>query len=122
MMEKWLAALRSGEFPQGNDGMFNGSRYCCLGVADVVCFGAKFSGGPLKEDDEGEWAFLSDKRAVLLGLNKQLSEEEVGRTENLVEGLRMDSETRQGALASMNDMGMSFEEIADYIEECGWDN
>lgn len=34
--KKWVAALRSGEFIQGTGVLFDGNRYCCLGVACVV--------------------------------------------------------------------------------------
>lgn len=36
--EKWVAALRSGEYKQGTNYLFNESKdsYCCLGVACVI--------------------------------------------------------------------------------------
>lgn len=33
---KWLAALRSGEWKQGKNRLFDGTGYCCLGVAAAV--------------------------------------------------------------------------------------
>jgi hypothetical protein len=34
--EKWLEALRSGDYPQGKDWLFDGEGYCCLGVACML--------------------------------------------------------------------------------------
>lgn len=34
--EKWLAALRSGKYKQGERKLKEGDSYCCLGVACVV--------------------------------------------------------------------------------------
>jgi hypothetical protein len=31
--KKWVAALRSGEFEQGNGALRRGDKFCCLGVA-----------------------------------------------------------------------------------------
>jgi len=32
VMKKWVAALRSGEYKQGFEGLSNNGKYCCLGV------------------------------------------------------------------------------------------
>lgn len=41
LCKKWIAALRSGKFEQARGrlkhGNQNGTRYCCLGVAEEVC-------------------------------------------------------------------------------------
>jgi hypothetical protein len=34
--EKWVAALRSGQFKQGRGSLRNGNQYCCLGVLCVI--------------------------------------------------------------------------------------
>lgn len=34
--DKWVEALRSGKFPQGRGNLFNGRRYCCLGVYAIT--------------------------------------------------------------------------------------
>lgn len=40
-LDKWLAALRSGEYQQGENAMYNpnSNTYCCLGVLQKVCDG-----------------------------------------------------------------------------------
>lgn len=35
--KKWVKALRSGEYIQGNGTLFYDDKYCCLGVAEKVC-------------------------------------------------------------------------------------
>jgi hypothetical protein len=37
--QRWIAALRSGEYKQGADIMYNKRTdcYCCLGVASAIC-------------------------------------------------------------------------------------
>lgn len=35
--KKWLEALRSGDYKQGDGMLFCDGKYCCLGVADKVC-------------------------------------------------------------------------------------
>jgi len=71
--EKWVAALRSGEYKKGRKYMRKGGRYCCLGVlTDLYC---KETGKDFKEmftvvgvvdyntsylpDDVGTWADVS---------------------------------------------------------------
>lgn len=33
---KWIAALRSGEYKQGQSSLFDGKGYCCLGVLATI--------------------------------------------------------------------------------------
>ena len=45
-LQKWIAALRSGEYKQGRSYLRDGAEYCCLGVlCDVY----------RKETGKGEW-------------------------------------------------------------------
>ena len=34
--KKWVNALRSGEYKQGDCSLFRNGKYCCLGVASVI--------------------------------------------------------------------------------------
>jgi len=100
--KKWVAALRSGDYTQGDGALCrltpDGAKYCCLGV--------------LVEEVEGEdaWDFratsqrctFQENSAVLAG--GYLAKTGVGS------GYASD-------LMRMNDLGTSFSEIADYIEE-----
>lgn len=86
---RWLAALRSGEWRQGRARLERDGAYCCMGVL------AKLLG---RLDQHGRYLGLN---AALLSAN--------GRREVLP------VET-QNSLARMNDSGISFAHIADWIE------
>lgn len=135
LMEDWLAALRSGEYRQGTGGLYveRDHAYCCLGIADVVCFDAVFE--PIhrlravsgSRDDQGSCAVLSPERARVLGLDYPVSraesdfsdmlhdQEPIGDTDP-----KGDPICRQSLLAGLNDRGVSFVDIANYIERMGW--
>lgn len=101
--KKWVEALRSGTYTQCNDALvsYNAqtghASYCCLGVADKL-----FNLVPNSKDN----LYGSDYRGVL-GL----------RTEN---GGFLRLMTVNGydytELTQMNDDGVTFEQIADFIE------
>ncbi len=92
--EKWVAALRSGEYKQGKGALLDSSDcFCCLGVAGIV-------GGCSKRALQGytllQGSFHNGMHCVapqILGKNKLVDE-----------------------LTTMNDDGKSFPEIADWIE------
>lgn len=97
--KKWLEALRSGEFKQGTSRLFNPEEksYCCLGLA-----------GKLAEIPEET---LVNNNLVLLS-HKGFSK---CNLPSFFE--KYDNEDIQRKLASMNDGGFTFSEIADWIEE-----
>ena len=86
--EKWLKALRSGEFEQGTEWLENDGKYCCLGVIRKII---DSNSGLSAYDEE----FLHPDHEKICGLNY----------------------AQQIELAKMNDSGKTFEEIADYIEK-----
>lgn len=89
---KWLAALRSGEYKQGRFELYKAmtDRYCCLGVAGLLC-------GYTKEGMDG-WnclqSFVNAPELIRVGAQNGVA----------------------ASLIEMNDQGHSFAEIADYIE------
>ena len=93
-LEDWIAELRSGKYAQGKSSLYDLDRdtYCCLGVLGSLC-------GLLKDQMEQE-AYLYDS---IWG--------------RLIRKWDISRELYQDHLASMNDDGHSFEEIADYLEE-----
>ena len=101
--EKWVKALRSGEFKQGTGNLFYDKAYCCLGV---VC---KLSG--ISDDSlhyKGMPASLDIKlRNKLPNFFRQNPEDEHGN--------RIDNNIIN-KLAGFNDEGKSFNWIAGYIE------
>lgn len=112
--EKWVAALRSGEYKQGKDALMReteeGQEFCCLGV---LCDLAVQSGLPVELGQTG----LYDPRATY-----DLEEGHLPRSVREWAGLddrdprvRVGSSTR--SLSSLNDRGTSFRDIARLIEE-----
>ena len=93
IQKQWTAALRSGEYPQGRSYMVCNGKYCCLGVA-ARCF----------ELDHDRF-YLTNKSWEKLGLRD--SDGAFAYTPELT----------YGSLAQMNDKGISFAEIADFIEQ-----
>ena len=97
---KWIAALRSGDYKQGQNFLAADDTFCCLGVlCDVV-------GVPYTLNDDGE-------RTYDFGS---------GRTsDQMLRGDLRSSLNSLGCLdcaatvAEMNDEGSSFAEIADWI-------
>lgn len=123
-VELLLEALESGEYPRASGALFDGWGYCCLGVADRVCFNAVFTyDEPERQylDDKNNHEYLDTFRARELGLDKRLTEDEngylTGMGLHLYFGLYMN---RQQALARMNDAGYGFGQIAHVIRELGW--
>lgn len=101
LKRKWLKALRSGRFQQGQHSLFQRvprtreKRYCCLGVLCVVAGATNRSDGYHYKGKVAE-SFLSSTLTKVA----KLSEEE------------------QWKLVRMNDsQGASFEDIALYVEE-----
>ena len=106
---KWIEALRSGEYEQGICSLRKDNKYCCLGVLCDL-YG--------KENDTPWVKYVSEEEFRFLGHNKWLPKEVrdwAGVDYNRVSlpkciGDRTD-------LVQLNDSGCSFDYIADVIEE-----
>lgn len=102
--DRWVAALRSGEYAQGRYGLCDSQgRYCCLGVLNDV-MGNKYiseGGGSRSYLDSNLVAPIYYSGTNVIWLEKQgLGAEDIP------------------VLIKMNDVdGASFSEIADWIEE-----
>lgn len=112
LFERWVAALRSGEYKQGSGWLRTvargGSYWCCLGVLDDMI-------DPSKWDDSGPiarwcthaaelrvidaWAFFGDGKPLVTLVDP-------------VSYLGVERAT----LSALNDDGMPFPEIADVID------
>lgn len=97
---KWIAALRSGKYPQGQGALNRNGSFCCLGVlCDVVepeSWQPRDGGyDGLEPPDVDPNAFLPKRIYEAVDLPK----------------------ASQFELARMNDMGLSFKKIAKHIEE-----
>ena len=119
--QKWLNALRSGKYTQGNgalrkqveadDGSYGGDQFCCLGVLCDIVEPKKWKKLP-DGWGEREWsngnttepaAYPRNSLMKELGLNKPVS--------------RSSEDTIAQKLAFMNDEGKTFEQIANWIEK-----
>lgn len=96
--KEWIDALRSNEFKQGQNLLYNGEKdtYCCLGVACALAGIPKsdLQGNALSVFLPGECRSISNIVYYKLGLND----------DHIID------------LVDMNDKGSSFDEIANYIE------
>lgn len=118
--EKWLKALRSGEYAQGQNKLCNSdSEYCCLGVAGAIC---GLSEEYMNDKDNTDY-FYSDEvpeeypeeliynyscnsyPSILAGLNDGSSKPDKNYPEgtSFVEG-------------ADKKLGYSFEQIAEFVE------
>jgi hypothetical protein len=86
LKQKWVTALRSGEFKQGRGALEEDGTFCCLGV---LC---RVTGRPTTHKNGGP---NRDRRPLPLEL------------------LNFEQQWR---LTAMNDAGKTFPEIASYIE------
>lgn len=91
--EKWIDALRSGEYSQTSRSLRDKNGYCCLGVLARVC---GYSENELRGKE-----FLYSKNFP--------------NVPEILQGLY--SKTYVFELSNMNDTGYSFTEIADWIEQ-----
>jgi len=98
--DRWVDALRSGKYQQTTGTLHNGKGYCCLGVlCDVV--GEEFVRVGTFYLCLGSKATLPDNICKMVDLKYDLGEYDWG----------------QHSLASDNDGGATFEEIANFIEK-----
>lgn len=122
----WLEALRGGKYSQAKGQLRSGKGFCCLGVlADVskqgswkeTSFGTsdtnfeylterRIVSSSFLPKEVAIWAFASGPNLQpLVEIDAAMSD----RTERVLPGIR--------SLSLLNDRGLSFEDIADLIEE-----
>lgn len=93
---RWVEALRSGEYQQGQGRLRDGDSFCCLGVlCDLI--------DPNGWDSFRYWHYDGDVFQGMPPLD----------IHNRYHRYGLDFER----LATLNDSGKPFEEIADYIED-----
>lgn len=109
LKQKWIKALRSGKYKQGERSLFDGRAHCCLGVL------ARIQGA------------VARKGTLKIGGEDVRKEDKVSRTplEYLAPAFAGDLHSKtQSRLANMNDGSdtyfgkrRTFEQIADFIEK-----
>lgn len=110
--EKWVKALRSGEYKQTTEGcLFDGEAYCCLGVlCDISEKGHWHNNGSFYDDSgNGDAEILTVEIREWSGMKW-----ENGYTGR--ECVLKFNDKHFYTLASANDAGMPFTEIANFIE------
>lgn len=104
----WVAALRSGQYKQGQGALckINGKerRFCCLGVLCDLGKSKSWVPSPLAEDGQ-MLAFHQDGRGWVASLPSRIAKQ-----------INLNGD-EHAILVQMNDSGKSFKEIADWIEE-----
>lgn len=116
--DKWLTALRSGEYKQTKECLRDNKGYCCLGVlSDLVAkeYPEQFKWGAniTLEGSTTSYYFADnadDEKSVLLLVEKVIDITEVPDKYGYLD----DDEQY---LTKYNDDGYTFEQIADLIEE-----
>ena len=110
--EKWVAALRSGEYKQVKSTLFDGEGYCCLGVLCKV-MGRNF----VRNNNYNPKSYIVDGTSSSWMLPPEVKAFAGMRTINGDLNER-DSKTYEDlTLIHLNDGGESFDHIADVIEQ-----
>jgi hypothetical protein len=119
--------LRSGEYTQGNGMLFYMDRgvqkNCCLGVMECE-MGMTFQGGGYDHWRDNFGGTEMPKHLVLesVGLDQIITDEEIAYIEDTYGTVDVTGgEYRAHMLATMNDDGLTFDEIAAALVDLGWD-
>lgn len=110
-MKKWVSALRSGKYEQGQEYLNSQNKFCCLGV---LCEVAKKNGVELKIEVDEE-----DNTVSYNGSNGVLSKPVMNWAgiQNIC-GSYINSRNQEMTLTGLNDtQRMSFKQIANIIEK-----
>ncbi|HET8686480.1 MAG TPA: hypothetical protein VFM18_07425, partial [Methanosarcina sp.] len=101
--EKWVAALRSGEYEQTTDYLNAGSGFCCLGVEQNVNTGdvERFENGASRALPSDK--YLIDNSIIYI------------HTGNSDKDPQLHLKIGASSASKMNDQGRSFSEIADAL-------
>ena len=110
--QKWIDALLSGEYEQGERRLRTTYTYCCLGVlCDLY---AKETGKEWLHGIYNNYSYDGETEipsvAVLRWAGFQFDVDECG-------GRLFEDEINPGYLASLNDSGYTFEQMAEIIKE-----
>lgn len=144
LLTDWLELLRSGQYQQTRNVLYDGEGYCCLGVAAEGIFNVEW------EQSNNDWFEYSvgneyacdneliGSHAEALGLEREVTEEETkvysGIVEFIVEDWEEDAQSeilatlhdmsddtsRETWLILLNDAGFSFDDIAQFVTLAGW--
>jgi len=106
LQTKWLEALRSGRYEQGQGRLRRGNTFCCLGVGCDVAIKEELVDGTWRVD--ANYYFF--EVVGYLDCSHVLSYE-------LIDLFGIDSDIHDRLISMNDDDERSFAEIADYLEE-----
>lgn len=110
LIDRWIEALESGEYPQCKGGLHKDNGYCCLGVLVELEYGPDVWRAHVEALGQICYGYGDDDYGDVL----------TDYPDNaLTDKIEIDSHYRLelSILAIMNDEGKSFAEIASYIRE-----
>jgi hypothetical protein len=102
LKQHWINALRSGKYRQGKGFLQKNNKFCCLGVLCDIVDSSRWSYN--KEDNIWEWGI---PHLIISSVKLSL---------DILQEIQLASDI-QNFLINLNDIGKSFEEIAQYIED-----
>lgn len=119
--QKWIDALLSGKYTQGQSKLYSGDGFCCLGVlcdiyAKEVGDFAWLKKDPSKTVDNDKWDYwyFDDQSEVLPECVSKWSD--LNEKDPVVINVVLDQDYIT-TLSSMNDKGATFEDLAKIIQE-----
>lgn len=118
--QKWIDSLRSGKYQQGQSKLYSGDGFCCLGVlCDIYAKEVGDKSWVMKDPDykfdaeKFDYWYFDDQSECLPECVQdwaELNEKDPVVTNRVV------GEDYVTTLASLNDRGVTFEDLADMIE------
>ena len=111
--EIWINALQSGEYDQGSEYLCAGGRYCCLGVLCDLYAQNAADNLRIVEKEKGDSGFIITYYNHDSEVLPDVVQEWAGMCTNA--GKYMDGTLYESSLASDNDQGDSFHELAKKI-------
>lgn len=105
--EKWITALRSGDYEQGKSALKSENKYCCLGVACAINGFTEL----------GKAQFIAPNNTF--GITANNGTKDINKIIKSIPKLLIGNEKNHFVelVTDMNDNDKSFEEIADWIEQ-----
>jgi len=113
--QRWITALRSGEYAQGTGTLKSDQGFCCLGVlCDLYAkeAGTEWKTKYIRDGRPLPYYFLDGASAILPESVKEWAGLDI---QNPV--VKLTKTYEEFSLSKFNDLGFKFEEIAQMIEE-----
>lgn len=119
--QKWVDALRSGDYQQGESRLFDGKNYCCLGVlCDIYRKETNNEDWTLRYSEfesHDKWYFAEQSEVLPENVMDWAGLTEVNPTIYGEENCNGEEIKVSHDIASLNDSGYNFKELSNYIEE-----